>query len=464
MLMTHTEPFDAEFLGSAVRGTLVGSPRGTRVVTDSREDVRGALFVALTGPNFDGHDFVEAAVGAGATGAMVSASWWGKGGRDRVEDALVVPDTLLALQDLARAHRARHPIPLVAITGSNGKTTTKELLAAALTPLGTVLKTRGNRNNHVGLPLTLLELSPEHRAAVVEVGLNHPGELRLLSGIARPRVGVITNVAAAHLEGLGSMEGVARAKAEIIAGLEPGGTLVMPLGIAALDAALTGYTGRRLTFGFSLQADLHPEEVDLLGTEGVRLVLPDGVAVRVPLPGEHTVLNALAALAAAKGLGVPPAQAAPHLAEVKPVHGRLEPRTVGGVTIIDDSYNANPASLEASLAVLRRSAGTGKRWAILGDMLELGSEAADLHRRAGAAAAFLDGLVVVGALAHELGRGAVDAGLDVDALHLAETGEEAAHVIAHRLRPGDRVLVKGSRGMRLETAVEALAAALGEKE
>jgi len=464
MLMTRTEPFEPGFLRNAVRGTLVGEPRGERVVTDSREDVRGALFLALTGPNFDGHDFVEAAVRAGATGVVVSASWWGKGGRDRIADALVVPDTLLALQDLARAHRARHPVPLAAITGSNGKTTTKELLAAALTPLGPVLKTRGNRNNHVGLPLTLLELTSEHRAAVVEVGLNHPGELRILSGIARPRVGVITNVSAAHLEGLGTVEGVARAKAEIIAGLEPGGTLVVPHGVAALDAALTGYAGRRLTFGFSLQADFHPEEMDLLGTDGVKLVLADGTAVRVPLPGEHTVLNALAALAAAKGLGVAPAQAAPHLAAVKPVRGRLEPRTVGGVTIIDDSYNANPASLEASLAVLRRATGPGKRWAILGDMLELGPEAADLHRRAGAAAAFLDGLVVVGPLAHELGRGAVDAGLDPDTLHLADSGAEAARLIAHRLRPGDRVLVKGSRGMQLETAVEALAAALGGGE
>jgi UDP-N-acetylmuramoyl-tripeptide--D-alanyl-D-alanine ligase len=460
--MTQTELFEPEFLKGAVRGTVVGNPRGRRVAIDSREDVRDALFFALTGPHFDGHDFLETVFAAGAAGAVVSASWWGKGGRDRVQNVLVVPDTLLALQDLARAHRARHPVPLAAITGSNGKTTTKELLAAALTPLGPVLRTRGNRNNHIGLPLTLLELTPDHRAAVVEIGLNHPGELRLLSEIARPRVGVITNVAAAHLEGLGSIEGVARAKAEIVAGLEPGGTLVLPLGNAALEAALAGYTGRRLTFGFSLKADLHPEETELLGTEGVRLALPDGVAVRVPLPGEHTVLNALAALAAARGLGVSPAQAAPHLAGVKPVRGRLEPRRAGGITVIDDTYNANPASLEASLAVLRREAGTGKRWAILGDMLELGPEAADLHRRAGAAAAFLDGLVVVGPLAHELGRGAVDAGLEMDALHLADSGEEAARLIVHRLHPGDRVLVKGSRGVRLESAVEALVAALGK--
>jgi len=271
--MTMTERFDAEFLASATGGTLVGAPAGNRVATDSRRDVTGALFVALVGPNFDGHRFVTGALAAGATGAVVDASFRAAH-PDPALPLCVVPDTLAALQALARAHRERFPVPLAAITGSTGKTTTKEILAAALTPLGPVLKTAGNRNNHLGVPLTLLELTPEHRGAVVEMGMNAPREIARLSRLARPRVAVITNVTAAHLEGVGNRAGVARAKAEILEGLDPEGVLVHPFGDEDLEAALTACPVRRVRFGFDSRAEVHPRSLDRLPDGGHRLELP----------------------------------------------------------------------------------------------------------------------------------------------------------------------------------------------
>jgi UDP-N-acetylmuramoyl-tripeptide--D-alanyl-D-alanine ligase len=371
----------------------------------------------------------------------------------------VVPDTLLALQELAGAHRARRPVPLAAVTGSNGKTTTKELLAAALIPVGPVLKTTGNRNNHIGLPLTLLELLPEHRTAVVEIGLNQPVELRALAALARPQVAVITSVAPAHLEGLGTLEGVAKAKSEIAESLDDTGTLVVPHGIPVLEQAIRGHRGRRVTFGLDPKADVHPARVERFDLEATRVLLEDGTGIRIPAVGEHMVSNLLAALAAARALGVPFAEAAPHLATFQPVPGRLQPRRAGGLVVLDDAYNANPASLAASLAVLRGA--PGRHFAIVGDMLELGEQAAAFHRQVGEQAAFLEGLVTVGELARELGRGAVEGGLDPSRVAEAADGAEAARKLLENLRAGDVVLVKGSRGMQLETAVEALLVGLG---
>jgi UDP-N-acetylmuramoyl-tripeptide--D-alanyl-D-alanine ligase len=462
MQMTRSRTFDAAFLAAATGGTPVGEPWGERVETDSRVDLTGALFVALSGERFDGHDFVEEALRKGAGGAVVGTKWR-QDHRAVPGDLLVVSETLAALQDLARAHRRRHPVPLAAITGSNGKTTTKELLALALAPLGPVLKTEGNRNNHIGLPLTLLALDESHRAAVVEIGLNHPGELRLLSAIARPQVGVITNVAASHLQGLGTVDGVAEAKAEIAESLDESGILVVPEDSEPLSRALAGWRGRRRTFGLSARADVHPRRVNDHGAAGMEIELADGTVVRVPLLGEHAARNVLAALAAAEVLGVAPAQAAQRMGEVRPTAGRLAPVVAGGVVVLDDTYNSNPGSLAASLRVLRTLAPAARRWAVLGDMLELGSDAAPLHRRAGALAAFLDGLVTVGPLARELGRGAIAAGLDPGRVHEAPSGEAAGALAARHLRPGDVVLVKASRGLHLETAVASLRRGLGEE-
>jgi UDP-N-acetylmuramoyl-tripeptide--D-alanyl-D-alanine ligase len=456
MRMIQSQVFDPSFIQRATGGSLEGRPGGDRVVTDSRDAVEGALFVALPGPRFDGHDFVEDVLGRGASGAVVSEAWCKT---HHPQNALVVPDPLRALQSMAGEHRRRFPVPLVAITGSNGKTATKDLTASALAPLGNVLRTRGNRNNHIGLPLTLLELRGEHDAAVVEIGLNHPGELRELAALARPRVGVITNVAPAHLEGLGTLQGVARAKAEIAEALPADGTLVVPEDSPELEAALTGYSGRRIRFGLGDRADVRPLRVRSRGLEGLVLDMPDGLRIRSAFAGAHSALNILAALAAARVMGVGIAQAAPHLEACRPAPGRLCPRVAAGVTVIDDSYNANPASLTVALGLLREQ--PGRRWAVLGDMLELGAAGAARHRESGAEAAFVDGLITVGTLAGELGRGAVAAGLPANRHRQAADGVAAAGLLLPDLCPGDVVLVKASRGIGLDSAVEALLSGLG---
>jgi UDP-N-acetylmuramoyl-tripeptide--D-alanyl-D-alanine ligase len=287
------------------------------------------------------------------------------------------------------------------------------------------------------------------------MGLNHPGELRRLSRLARPAVAVITNVAPAHLEGLGTVAGVAQAKAEIVEGLVPGGTLILPHDSPELHAALAGYSGRRVTFGLGESADVHPRRVEDHGLEGLTLHLPDGTAVRCRYPGEHAAQNLLAALAAAAALGVTAAAAAPRIRGLAPVPGRLCVLDAGGVTVIDDSYNANPGSLAAALGVLRKHTG-GRRWAVLGDMLELGPDGPGIHRACGAAAAFVDGLITVGSLARELGAGAVASGLSPGRHREAADGAAAALLLLPDLAPGDVVLVKGSRGIALETAVRAI--------
>jgi UDP-N-acetylmuramoyl-tripeptide--D-alanyl-D-alanine ligase len=451
MLMTRSE-FDPDFLEQATGGRRVGAPSATRVETDSRVELLGALFVAIKGPNFDGHDFVAEAFGKGATGAVVAKAWWEHGRKD-LTHLIVVEDTLTALQALAAHHRARRRVPMAAVTGSNGKTTTKELMALALSPLGRVLKTEGNHNNHIGLPLTILRLTAEHRAAAVEIGLNHPGELAVLSRIAAPQVGVITNVAASHLEGLGSVDGVARAKVEIAEGLPKDGVLVTPWGSPPLERALQGYRGQRRTFGLTQDADLHPARILDHGAAGIEISFPEGVTVHVPLLGSHAAQNVLAALAAATALGISLADAAKPLEQVRPTQGRLAPKRVGNVLLLDDTYNANPGSLAAALRVLKELPVSGKRWAILGDMLELGKDTALLHEQAGREAAFLDGLIVTGELARSLGRGAQSAGLAKTALYEALSCEDAADIALAHLQGGDVILVKGSRGAHLEHAV-----------
>jgi UDP-N-acetylmuramoyl-tripeptide--D-alanyl-D-alanine ligase len=453
-----TAAFDSAFLGRATGGVLKGDPHGRRVVTDSRDPVEGALFVALEGPHFDGHDFVRAAVARGAGGAVVAEAWYARGmGSDL--PLCVVPDPLVALQRMARAHRERSGIPVVAVTGSNGKTTTKEFLAAALASLGPVLKTRGNRNNHIGLPLTLLEIEPRHVVAVVEMGMNHAGEIAHLSRLAGPRAAVITNVSEVHLEGVGDRAGVARAKAEIVEGLETEGVLVYPHGDADLEAALRAYGGERIRFGQDPAADLAPRSAST-ATGGVELVLDDGTRIVSRVPGEHTAANLLAAVAVADRFGVARIAAAEGMSGVEALPGRLRPLAVGGVTLLDDTYNANPASTRAALDVLRTYPARGKRRAVLGDLLELGAAAETLHRALAPHVLFVDGLITVGPLARHIGLAALEAGMDPDNWrHVADSGEAGA-VLLPRLEPGDVVLLKGSRGVRLEVARDMVVGAL----
>jgi UDP-N-acetylmuramoyl-tripeptide--D-alanyl-D-alanine ligase len=367
-----------------------------RVVTDTRQLQPGDLFVALRGEHFDGHDFVLRAASLGAAGCVVARQIAGSAAQ------VVVPDTLRALQDYATRWRNDAQLPVVAVTGSNGKTTTKQLLAAIAAARGPVLYTEGNLNNHIGVPLTLLRLRADHRTAVIEMGANHLGEIAQLAAIARPDIGVVTMAGDAHLEGFGSREGVARGKGELFAALEGGVAVInaddpyAPLWRSLAQRASV------LSFGVDAAADVRAERVVLTATESsFRLVTPEGHAeVRLPLPGRHNITNALAAAAAAVALAISPDAIAAGLARVQPAAGRLSWRsTREGARLLDDTYNANPSSLRAALELLATL--EPPRWLVLGDMKELGADAAELHEQAGRTARQLgiDRVYTVGALA-----------------------------------------------------------------
>jgi len=419
------------------------------VSTDSRAMPPGALFIALRGPRFDGHDHAPEAVAAGAAAVVTERPL------SIAAPQLLVPDTRRALGALAAAWRRACPVRVVAITGSNGKTTVKEMCAAILSQAGPVLATRGNLNNEIGVPLTLLRLSPEHRHAVVEMGANHAGEIGMLTGLARPDAALITNAAAAHLEGFGSLEGVARAKGEIYSGLEEQGVALINADdpFAPLWRELAA--GHRvMTFGLREPADIAAAaRLDGAGAQ-MSLRLPDGEQpVRLALLGRHNVQNALAAAAAAAALGIDRRAIAAGLAQMRPVAGRLAPRPGSqGAHLIDDSYNANPASLGAALEVL--AACEGRRYLVLGDMAELGAEAEALHRRAGeqARAAGIDRLYATGRLsrlaAERFGSGG----------HFFAHQEALIEALRSELSPEVTVLVKGSRAARMERVVAALGA------
>jgi UDP-N-acetylmuramoyl-tripeptide--D-alanyl-D-alanine ligase len=431
------------------------------VSIDSRTLEPGQLFVAIAGPNFDGHDFLEAAVGRGARAAVVHREVAAPAGLPLVR----VQDTTQALKDLGRHVRRAAAVPVVAITGSAGKTTTKEMTAALLATRGPVHKTEGNLNNQYGLPLTLLRLRPEHTAAVLELGMSAAGELRELSGIAQPDVAVITMVAPVHLEFFPSLDAIAEAKAEILEGLSPQGVAVLNHDDPQVRRVGERHRGRKLWFGRDRSCDVSAES--WRGTvHGMRFDLRLGgrtVDVALPLPGPHFVSNFMAAAAAAHHLGVSPEAIAEAATHMKAAKSRGQVTVLGGrVTLLDDSYNSNPAAVDAAVTALGMSA-PGRRVVFLGDMLELGPRGPELHREAGRLLAGRADLVVgVGALGRHFVDGAREAGVPADALHEFGDSAAAAAEATRLVRAGDAVLVKGSRGARMEKVVDALKAALGE--
>jgi UDP-N-acetylmuramoyl-tripeptide--D-alanyl-D-alanine ligase len=428
-----------------------GDPRIESVVTDSRRADYGSLFAALNGSRVDGHDFAPRAVELGAVALLVERPL------ELDVPQLVVADVLMALGKLAAMLRARIDPAVVGITGSNGKTTVKEMVAAILRSRGPLLATRGNFNNELGLPLTLFRLTEEHRCAVLEMGASKAGDIAYLCGMARPDIGVVTNIGPAHLKGFGSLEGVARAKGEMFAGLPAEGCAVINADEPWADLWRGMSTaGRMVTFGEGSGCD-----VRVAGTvEQPMLSTARGdIRLRLALPGRHNVVNAAAAAAVGIALDVDSEVIRDGLASVEPVPGRLNlVRTNAGWTLIDDTYNANPASLYSALQLLAGM--QGKAWLVLGDMKELGDESRKMHWEVGEAAKAMGvrRLFTTGDLA------AVTSEAFGDGAEHFSSREDLAEALCARLRPGVICLVKGSRSMGMETVVEAVKRAAGMRE
>jgi UDP-N-acetylmuramoyl-tripeptide--D-alanyl-D-alanine ligase len=457
-------------IARAAGGRLVAGDAGTpidRISIDSRTLAAGDFFVAIRGERFDGHTFAPDAVSRGAIGVMVddagSVPVSRAPGRNPV--VVAVADTTKALQDLARDIRRRSQAKVVAITGSAGKTTTKEVSAEFLSARYRVFRNKGNLNNHIGLPLSLLELRSRPEIAVVELGMNHPGEIRTLVGVAEPDVRVWTNVGDAHLGFFASLDATAAAKAEILEQAGPDHVLVANANDTRVMSHARGFAGRVVTFGVDTAADVEARDVELRGLEGTTATVrtPGGTFdLETPLLGLGNLSNVLAATAVATVFGVPIEEVADRAAALRPAYHRGELlRLPGGLTLIDDSYNASPAAVRRALETVAAATGSARKAAVLGEMLELGDHAIALHEACGAAAAAagLDYLVAVGgAPARALADAAIAAGMPPSAVSYAVSKEEAAEIAVRRSRPGDLVLVKGSRGIGTDVVVERLKA------
>ena len=435
-----------------------------RTVIDSREIDPNALFVAIVGERHDAHRFVEEVLARGSAGVLIQS--------DHMDDTIGpsdgfvvhVPDTTLALADLARGHRQGFSGPLIGITGSNGKTTTKELCASILRRSGPTLATEGNLNNRFGVPLTLLRRESQHVFAIVEMGMNHRGEIATLAAIAEPTIGILTNVGSAHIEFLGSRENIAIEKGDLLAALPADGIAVVgrdePLAFAQAERT----RGRVLCFGQSREADLCASGIRFVDASAFvfDLATPFGRGeIRVPGLAPTIVENALAAAGGAFAAGASFEDVALGLAGHSGVAGRMQPRLLAGdILVIDDSYNANPQSMQNALETLASLPTSGRRHAVLGEMGELGPQTASAHQEAGrlAGALALDGLFVLGASAELVAEGARSAGMPRDRIHIGSSHETLAETLRRRLSKGDRILVKGSRAAAMERVISALEA------
>lgn len=444
--------FTDEALAEATGGQLLGRGPAGPLRTDSRRLAAGDWFVALTGDRFDGHDFFAAAAAAGCAGVVGQRApvGWDRG-------FVCVPDSLIALQSAARAARARFTGPVVGITGSAGKTTTRAMTALAIGALGRVHQTEGNLNNHIGVPLTLLDAPEDAAAWVIEMGMNHLAEIDLLQGISRPTVRLITNVGAAHLEGLGTLENVAIAKGELFDGAVPGDICCINADDALVRSRAIPAGARVLTYGVQPGVDVRLREASVEAatmSTRLRVETPNGaLSIRLGSPGLHLAHNATAAVAVAVALRLPLDGLAERLGAYTPVGMRAAVlRLDNGLTVINDAYNANPPSMAASLHTL--AALPGRRAALLGDMRELGSQSEAAHREVLALARSLQ-LDLLGVSGPCFAAAAAELS-DPGALIVAETPEATALLLRPHLRPGDTVLLKGSRGSAVERALPTL--------
>jgi UDP-N-acetylmuramoyl-tripeptide--D-alanyl-D-alanine ligase len=459
-------PLTAAHIVAATGGRLVsGAPEAAigRVAIDSRTLAPGDFFVAIRGERFDGHAFVTDALAQEAGGVLlhdVSAI------RTAVAPGVLVvqvEDTTRGLQEIARDIRRRSGARVTAVTGSAGKTTTKEIAADFLSAQYRVFRNKGNLNNHIGLPLSLLELRARPDVAVVELGMNHPGEIRTLIGISEPEVRVWTNVGDAHMGFFGSADAIADAKAEIAENARPDDVLIANANDARVMQRASRFKGRLVTFGVDTPADVQATGVQQNGLEGTAATVMTRAGtgtVSTPLLGTGNLLNVLAATAVALEFDVPFDVIVDRAARLGPARHRGELlRLPGGVTLIDDSYNSSPSALRKALDIVATATGSARKIAVLGEMLELGDHAVALHRECGTAAqaAGLDFLIAVGgSAAAALAAAAVKAGMPIDSVSHVSTSSEAAALALQRVRPGDLVLIKGSRGIGTDVVVERL--------
>lgn len=428
------------------------------ISTDTRKIQPGDLFIPLIGENFNGHDYIERAFEQGAAAAMTQ--------RDTIhfpgKTLILVKDTLKALQDLAAYYRSRFPIPFVGITGSVGKTSTKEMVACALGTKYNVLKNEGNLNNEIGVPLTIFKLDSCHEVAVVEMGMSGFGEISVLTSIVKPRVGIITNIGISHIEKLGSRQNILKAKLELLEGLQPGGLLIL----SGDDVMLSGVKGlltqRTVSYGIEEGVDYLAYNIQSRGENGIDFdVTVEAVdyTIHIPTPGVHNVYNALAAVAAGHELGVPIKEVARGISQFSPGKMRLNIIKANGLKVINDAYNSSPQSVKAALDVLEEME-AGRKIAVLGDMLELGEWSTQAHLETGRHAADkkLDYIVTVGPSAFNIARGAAETGFNSERIAAFQSNSEALDYLLKILQQGDAILVKGSRGMKMEEIVHSLTA------
>lgn len=478
--------FTLEEILKAVKGALLaGSGVGSypSISIDSRTIGKGELFIAIKGKNFDGHDFVLQAFKKGAGGAIVSRDS-GFGIRDpgikkspirtpnpepRTPVIILVKDTLKALHDVANHHRRKFNIPVIGITGSNGKSTSKEMSASVAAVRLNVLKNEGNLNNQFGLPLTLLKLNDGHQAAILEMGMNERGEIEKLSKIAEPTIGMITNIGKAHIENFGTMENIRDVKGELISAIGEKGTAILNFDDPLVAGLKNGFKGRVIAFGINSPSEIMASDIkqgaSLMNYKFMLKMDGRDTEVSLSYPGYHNIYNALSAAAVGKSLGMDIDDIKKGIESFKPLPMRMERFMLDdGIMIINDAYNANPSSMEAAIKTLSEAVSSGRRFLVIGDMLELGSASEDAHRHIGrlAASMFLEGegsrtidyLITVGKQSRFAFYEAIRSGMPRDRAYCAENPDEAAFILDDELESGDCVLIKGSRGMKMENVVE----------
>lgn len=448
--------FNVDEIGRVTGGSIANRAGSdfTGVATDSRTIRAGNLFVAIAGERFDGHNFIEQAVLNGAAGVLISRTGLNSPANVSV---IAVPDTLKAYQAIAAWHRAKFTIPLVAVTGSNGKTTTKDFTAAVLASRFSVLKTQANYNNEIGLPFTLLQLASGHQAAVVEMGMRGLGEIRELAFLARPTIGIVTNVGETHLELLGSLDNIAAAKAELVEAIPADGVVILNADNDYVRAMQSKSAARVVFYGIQHPCQVRAANIISKGGGTVFdcVCAQTGFTVEIPAVGRHNVYNALAAIAAGLELGLSTAEIKAGLTLFTPGAMRLSMEKLGKYHIINDAYNASPMSMAAAIDTLKEVA-PGRRIAVLGDMLELGAIAVDAHCEAGRklAESGVDIVVTIGPLAAHIAQTARLHG--VAAARVCDSHQQAAEYLRAILKPEDTILLKGSRGMKMEKILEKL--------